>query len=388
MTESVIHPGAAGRVIVGMSGGVDSSVSALLLKREGLEVSGVFMKNWEDFDPSSPCPAEIDARDALDACDRIGIDLDAVSFSECYRQQVFSRFLDEYRAGRTPNPDVLCNSEIKFRAFLDHVIGQGADGMATGHYAGVIERDGLYRLLRGIDPTKDQSYFLHGLTQEQLARARFPLHRLTKSEVRRLAREAGLQNHAKKDSTGLCFIGERRFRAFLSRYLPIEPGEIRSIDGRILGEHRGIAFYTIGQRQGLGIGGCADGSGEPWYVAAKDVGSNTLFVVQGHDHPLLYSSALMAGAVHWIAGRAPARFRCTAKTRYRQVDEPCTLEQQGNGCYYVVFDRPQWAVTPGQSVVFYQGEECLGGGVIERALERGGSRRPIIRGAAQVADAW
>jgi tRNA-specific 2-thiouridylase len=359
-------------VIVGMSGGVDSSVAALLLERQGCAVSGVFMKNWDDFDPSGPCPAEADARDALAACERIGIELDAVSFAERYRERVFAHFLSEYRAGRTPNPDVLCNSEIKFRAFLDHALGQGAEWIATGHYAGVVLRDGRYRLLRGRDADKDQSYFLHGLSQEQLAKARFPLHGLTKPEVRRLAREAGLANHAKKDSTGICFIGERRFRAFLERYLPARPGEIRGVDGRLLGEHRGVAFHTLGQRKGLGIGGRAEGSGEPWYVVAKELASNTLVVAQG-EHPLLYSDALVTGPVHWIAeGPADGRpFACVAKTRHRQADQACALEPLGAGRFRVRFERPQRAVTPGQSVVFYRGEECLGGGVIERTVETG-----------------
>jgi len=365
----MILPSAGSRVIVGLSGGVDSSVAALLLKRQGIDVSGVFMKNWEDFDPEGRCPAERDARDALAACDRIGIELDAVNFVERYRERVFSYFLDEIRAGRTPNPDVLCNSEIKFRAFLDHALTAGAALIATGHYAGVVERDGRYHLLRGRDPGKDQTYFLHRLSQDQLSRALFPLQGLLKRDVRRLAREAGLANHAKKDSTGICFIGERRFRSFLSRYVPERPGEIRGVDGRLLGEHLGVEFYTLGQRQGLGVGGRAGGNGQPWYVVAKELVTNTVVVAQGHDHPLLYCRRLETGPLHWItaAPTAGGPVRCTAKTRYRQADQPCTIEPVAADRYRVDFDAPQRAVTPGQSVVFYRGEECLGGGVIEDA---------------------
>ncbi len=354
------------RVIVGMSGGVDSSVAALLLKRRGCEVSGVFMKNWDETDPQGSCPAEVDARDALAVCDRIGIDLDAVSFAERYRERVFARFLADYEAGRTPNPDVLCNSEIKFRAFLDYALAQGAAWIATGHYAAVAQREGRSVLLKGADPDKDQSYFLHALSQEQLGRALFPLGDCLKPAVRQMAREAALATHAKKDSTGICFIGERRFREFLGGFLPARPGEIRSVDGELLGEHEGLMFHTLGQRKGLRIGGRAGGNGEPWYVVGKDLAGNTLLVAQGYDHPLLYSSELTADELNWIAP-APAvgeTLHCSAKTRYRQPDQDCVVETLGDGRCRVRFARPQRAVTPGQSVVFYRGRECLGGGVI------------------------
>ncbi len=363
----------ASRIIVGMSGGVDSSVAALLLARAGHDVAGVFMKNWEEPDPDGPCQAGIDANDALAACARIGIELDAVNFADRYLDRVFSIFLDEYRAGRTPNPDILCNSEIKFRAFLDHALEAGADGIATGHYARILRRDGRYRLLKGRDAGKDQSYFLHALSQEQLARARFPLGELHKTEVRRIALEAGLPNHARKDSTGICFIGERRFRAFLARYLPAQPGEVRSVDGRRVGRHDGLMYHTVGQRKGLGIGGRSDGSGEPWYVVAKDLADNVLVVGQGHDHPMLYASGLRAGRVHWITESPGRALRCHAKIRYRQDDQACIVEPIGDGHWTVRFDRPQRAIAPGQSVVFYLGDECLGGGVIEAALATGES---------------
>jgi tRNA-specific 2-thiouridylase len=282
---------------------------------------------------------------------------------------VFNCFLREYRAGRTPNPDILCNSEIKFRVFLDHALAAGAERIATGHYARVEEREGRYRLLKGRDPGKDQSYFLHALTQRQLACAVFPLGGMLKSEVRRIAQAAGFINHAKKDSTGICFIGKRNFREFLGRYLSAEPGEIRSVAGEQVGRHEGLIFHTIGQRKGLGIGGSAAGSGEAWYVVAKDVPDNVLVVAQGHDHPALFSRALLVNGMHWIAGREPGPmpYRCHARIRYRQDDQACVVERAG-GDYRIVFDRPQRAVTPGQSAVLYDGEECLGGGVIEEAM--------------------
>jgi tRNA-specific 2-thiouridylase len=352
-----------------MSGGVDSSVAALLLQRDGHAVSGLFMKNWEETDPSGECPAERDVRDALAVCDRLGIDLDAVNFAAAYRERVFSYFLREHLAGRTPNPDILCNSEIKFRVFLDHALAAGAECIATGHYARVERKDGIYRLLKGCDPAKDQSYFLHALSQEQLARAVFPLGGMLKSEVRRIARAAGFDNHAKKDSTGICFIGERNFREFLGRYLPAQAGEIRSIEGRLMGRHEGLMFYTLGQRKGLGIGGSTDGSGAAWYVVAKDVTDNVLVVAQGHDHPSLYSRELWVDRFHWIAGQAPARMphRCRAKTRYRQSDQSCVVEHM-DGRYRVVFEQPQRAVTPGQSVVLYDGDVCIGGAAIAQTV--------------------
>jgi tRNA-specific 2-thiouridylase len=349
------------KVVVGMSGGVDSSVAALLAKRAGHEVVGLFMKNWEDDDDDEYCSTRDDLIDAAAAADRIGIDLEAVNFSGEYKERVFAEFLREYAAGRTPNPDVLCNAEIKFRAFLDHAMRLGAEKIATGHYARVREAGGRHELLRGLDVSKDQSYFLHRLTQEQLSRVMFPVGELKKPEVRRIALEAGLPNHAKKDSTGICFIGERPFREFLNRYLPKVPGSIVDEKGRTVGEHIGLAFYTIGQRKGIGIGG----AGEAWYVADKRVDSNELVVVQGHDHPLLMKKALSASDAAWVAGRPPqAPSTHTAKTRYRQADAPCTLSNAREDELRVEFSAPQWAVTPGQSVVLYDGEVCIGGGVI------------------------
>ena len=349
------------RVVVGLSGGVDSSVAALLLKRQGYEVVGLFMKNWEDDDTDEYCSTRQDFIDAAAAADVIGVELEAVNFAAEYKDRVFAEFLREYSAGRTPNPDVLCNAEIKFRAFLDHAMRLGAAKIATGHYARVAERDGRFELLRGLDAGKDQSYFLHRLTQEQLSRALFPVGELKKSEVRRIALEAGLPNHAKKDSTGICFIGERPFREFLNRYLPKEPGPMVDDEGRVVGEHIGLAFYTIGQRKGIGLGG----AGEPWYVAAKDLPANKLVVVQGHDHPLLMKRTLAASDAAWVAGRAPAAGTAhSAKTRYRQADAPCTLSSVLDSEIHVDFGSPQWAVTPGQSVVLYDAEVCLGGGVI------------------------
>ncbi len=348
-----------------MSGGVDSSVAALLLKRQGYDVAGLFMKNWEDDDDGEYCSTRADLVDAASVADLIGIDLEVVNFSAEYKDRVFASFLAEYAAGRTPNPDVLCNAEIKFKAFLDHALALGASRIATGHYAGVREADGRYELLKGADGTKDQSYFLHRLTQDQLARVVFPLARLDKTEVRRIAREAGLPVHAKRDSTGICFIGERPFREFLNRYLPRVPGAMRTPEGRFVGEHIGLAFYTIGQRSGLGIGGTRDGDALPWYVARKDRARNELVVVQGHDHPLLQSSALSASELTWVSGAAPHSAPAYGgKTRYRQPDAQCRIAALDDETCTVEFDEPQWAVTPGQSVVLYRGAVCLGGGVI------------------------
>ena len=345
------------KVVVGMSGGVDSSVAALLLKRQGHQVVGLFMKNWEDDDDDEYCSTRQDLIDAAAAADVIGIDLEAVNFSAEYKDRVFAEFLREYSAGRTPNPDVLCNAEIKFRAFLDHAMRLGAEKIATGHYA---RTDGA-RLLKGRDGTKDQSYFLHRLTREQLSRVVFPIGEMKKSEVRRLAFEAGLPNHAKKDSTGICFIGERPFREFLNRYLPRVPGPIKTPGGKTVGEHIGLAFYTIGQRKGIGLGG----PGEPWYVAEKRLKENELVVVRGHDHPLLLKKSLDAADATWIARSAPSRgASLSGKTRYRQADAPCTLSEVLDSEIKVDFPAPQWAVTPGQSVVLYDGEVCLGGGII------------------------
>ena len=349
------------KLVVGMSGGVDSSVAALLAKRAGHDVVGLFMKNWEDDDNDEYCSTREDLIDAAAAADRIGIELEAVNFSAEYKERVFAEFLREYSAGRTPNPDVLCNAEIKFRAFLDHAMRLGAEKIATGHYARLGVEGNPIRLLRAKDASKDQSYFLHRLTQEQLSRVMFPVGELKKTQVRRIALEAGLPNHAKKDSTGICFIGERPFREFLNRYLPKSPGPMKTPEGETVGEHIGLAFYTIGQRKGIGIGG----RGEPWYVAAKDLDTNTLVVVQGHDHPLLMKKSLCAADAAWVAGDPPpAPSTHTAKTRYRQADAPCTLTRVLESEIKVDFSSPQWAVTPGQSVVLYDGEVCLGGGVI------------------------
>ena len=431
------------KVIVGMSGGVDSAVAALLLKRAGFEVVGLFMKNWEDDDDDAYCSTRQDLIDCAAVADVIGIELEAVNFAAEYKERVFSAFLTEYQAGRTPNPDVLCNAEIKFKAFLDHALALGAGRIATGHYAGVRRVDagvgdrgagvrrvdagvgdrgagvryvdagvgdrgagvrrvdggvgdrgagvryvdggvgdsgagmrevrdgenaGRYELLKAADRSKDQSYFLHRLSQAQLARTVFPLAQLQKTEVRRIAREAGLPVHAKKDSTGICFIGERPFREFLNRYLPRTPGPIRTPEGRVIGEHVGLAFYTIGQRKGIGIGGVKGGGSEgaAWYVAGKDKANNVLVVVSGHDHPLLQSNSLRAADLSWISGSAPDASRdYAAKTRYRQADARCHIVRVGDDFLELGFEQPQWAVTPGQSVVLYQGEVCLGGGVIQ-----------------------
>ncbi len=356
------------RVVVGLSGGVDSSVAAHLLKQQGFEVVGLFMKNWEDDDDDEYCSSRQDWLDAASVADVLGIDLEAVNFAAEYRDRVFASFLAEYSAGRTPNPDVLCNAEIKFKAFLDHAMRLGAEHIATGHYARVRQVDRRFELLRGVDTAKDQSYFLHRLNQAQLARTLFPVGDLRKTEVRRIAQEIGLPNAAKRDSTGICFIGERPFRAFLNRYLPMKPGPIRTPDGKVVGEHVGLAFYTLGQRRGIGVGGTRDSTGEPWFVARKDMAANTLWIVQGHDHPWLLSTELVAADAAWVSGTPPAAgMRMTAKTRYRQADAPCAVTAIGGERFTLSFDAPQWAVTPGQSAVLYEGERCLGGGVIERA---------------------
>ncbi len=353
------------RVVVGMSGGVDSSVSAWLLKQQGFEVIGLFMKNWEDDDDSEYCSTRQDWLDAVSVADLIGIDIEAVNFAAEYKDRVFAEFLREYQAGRTPNPDVLCNAEIKFKAFLDHAMGLGAEYIATGHYARVRHGADGVQLLRGVDAGKDQSYFLHRLNQLQLQRTLFPVGELPKSEVRRIAAEIGLPNARKKDSTGICFIGERPFREFLNRYLPTHPGPMRTPDGEQVGEHIGLAFYTLGQRKGIGLGGSRDGSGEPWFVARKDLATNTLYVAQGHDHPWLLSSRLRATQVSWVAGTPPpAGSELGAKTRYRQADARCTLLHADPQTLELDFAQPQWAVTPGQSAVLYDGEICLGGGMI------------------------
>ena len=360
------------RVVVGLSGGVDSAVTAHLLKAQGHEVIGIFMKNWEDDDDDDYCSSNIDFIDAAAVADVIGIEIEHVNFAAEYRDRVFAEFLREYQAGRTPNPDVLCNAEIKFKAFLDHAMRLGAQKIATGHYARVRERGGRFELLKGLDQTKDQSYFLHRLNQAQLSRTLFPVGELRKTEVRRIAQEIGLPNAKKKDSTGICFIGERPFREFLNRYISREPGPIKDERGRTLGRHEGLSFYTLGQRQGLGIGGVKDkgaqrggGAHEPWFVARKELEKNTLRVVQGHDHPWLQSLALQADDASWVAGSAPEAGAYAAKTRYRQADARCTLAPAANGQFQLEFSEPQWAATPGQSAVLYDGDICLGGGVIK-----------------------
>ncbi|OCZ99935.1 tRNA 2-thiouridine(34) synthase MnmA [Achromobacter xylosoxidans] len=363
-----------GRVVVGMSGGVDSSVTAWLLKQQGYEVVGLFMKNWEDDDDSEYCSTRQDLLDAASVADRVGVEFEYVNFAAEYKDRVFAEFLREYSAGRTPNPDVLCNAEIKFKAFLDHAMALGAEHIATGHYARVREvaaegGGSRFELLKALDGSKDQSYFLHRLNQAQLSRTLFPLGEIHKTEVRRIAHEIGLHNAAKKDSTGICFIGERPFREFLNRYLPTEPGPILTPEGQKVGRHEGLSFYTLGQRKGLGVGGVKgrqreDGTAEAWYVARKDLERNVLYVVQGHDHPWLLSGSLRAQDVSWVAGHAPATGEYGAKTRYRQADAACRLEDATSAGFTLDFSEPQWAVTPGQSAVLYDGDICLGGGII------------------------
>lgn len=359
-------------MVVGLSGGVDSAVSAYLLQKQGFEVVGVFMKNWEGDDDAAYCSSNVDFVDAAAVADVLGIEIEHVNFAAEYRDRVFAEFLREYQAGRTPNPDVLCNAEIKFKAFLDHALRLGAEKIATGHYARVREMAGRFELLKGLDAAKDQSYFLHRLTQAQLARTLFPVGELAKTQVRRIAAEIGLPNAKKKDSTGICFIGERPFREFLGQYLNQQPGVIEDERGRRVGSHVGLSFYTLGQRQGLGIGGLkgrADAAGEhaAWFVARKDLARNVLVVVPGHDHPALQSNALQADTASWVAGVAPAVGAYAAKTRYRQADAACRLTRADADRFALAFDAPQWAVTPGQSAVLYDGEVCLGGGVIATA---------------------
>jgi len=350
-----------GCVVVGLSGGVDSSVTALLLKQQGYDVIGLFMKNWEDDDSDEYCSSRQDLVDAASVADTIGIPLEAVNFSKEYKDRVFSYFLREYQAGRTPNPDILCNSEIKFKAFLEHAVNLGAEKIATGHYAKIRELDGLFQLLKADDTSKDQSYFLHRLNQAQLSKAMFPLGNIQKSQVRKIAEQHSLSNFAKKDSTGICFIGERPFREFLTQYLPTQPGDMVTPAGKLVGKHVGLSFYTIGQRQGLGIGG----QGLPWFVVDKDMHNNKLVVVQGHDHPLLLKSELSATKIHWISGTVPEiGHSYTAKTRYRQEDAACKIKPIDDDNLHFIFMEPQWAVTPGQSVVAYNDKVCLGGGII------------------------
>jgi tRNA-specific 2-thiouridylase len=374
------------RVVVGLSGGVDSAVTAHLLKQQGHEVIGIFMKNWEDDDDSEYCSSNVDFVDAAAVADVLGIEIEHVNFAADYKDRVFSEFVREYQAGRTPNPDILCNAEIKFKSFLDHAMRVGAEKIATGHYARVRQNmtTGLFELLKGLDPSKDQSYFLHRLNQAQLSKTLFPVGELHKTEVRRIAEEIGLPNARKKDSTGICFIGERPFREFLNRYISKEPGPIKDPSGRTIGQHVGLSFYTLGQRQGLGIGGIKAkgaamkalqarglrGAGEhtPWFVARKDIPNNTLWVVQGHDHPWLLSTQLHATDVSWCADEPPSAGAYAAKTRYRQADAACSfapwVRADGQAGFALDFSEAQWAVTPGQSAVLYDGDVCLGGGVI------------------------
>ena len=357
------------KIVVGMSGGVDSSVAAWILKNQGYDVTGLFMKNWEDDDDSEYCSTRQDWIDVVSVADLIGIDVEAVNFANEYKDRVFADFLKEYSAGRTPNPDILCNAEIKFKAFLDHAIHLGADGIATGHYARTRRVDDKVQLLKALDLSKDQSYFLHRLNQAQVSKVLFPLGEIPKTKVREIAQAIGLPNAKKKDSTGICFIGERPFREFLGKYLPTKPGPILTLDGHVIGEHIGLAFYTIGQRKGIGIGGSQDGSGDAWYVADKDMKKNTLIAVQGHDHPMLQFSTLKAQDASWVSGQAPEVSKnFAAKTRYRQADAPCELivsqQQITDKQFELNFTEAQWAVTPGQSAVLYDGEVCLGGGII------------------------
>lgn len=353
-------------IIVGLSGGVDSSVAAFLLKEQGHEIQGLFMKNWEEDDTENYCSASVDVSDAQAVCDRLQIKLNTINFAAEYWDNVFEYFLQEHRLGRTPNPDILCNKEIKFKAFLDYAQQQGADYIATGHYVCKKEHAGKYYLLKGQDPTKDQSYFLYTLNQRQLAHSLFPVGDLPKKQVRQLAAAAGLGTHDKKDSTGICFIGERRFKEFLKKYLPPQPGVIETPEGEVIGEHEGLMYYTLGQRQGLGIGGRRQATEEAWYVVGKDLKQNVLLAAQGHDHPLLFSKKLICNQLSWVSGDAPAMpLSCTAKTRYRQQDVSCRVRPTNSSEYEVEFTDPQRAVTPGQSVVFYQNDICLGGGVID-----------------------
>lgn len=356
---------ATGKVIVGMSGGVDSSVSALLLLQQGYDVEGLFMKNWDEDDGTEYCTAKEDLADAEAVCAKLGIKLHTANFAAEYWDNVFEHFLAEYKAGRTPNPDILCNREIKFKVFLEYAEMLGADKIATGHYVRQGIRDGHPRLLKGLDGNKDQSYFLHAVPEAAIARTLFPVGELEKPEVRALAEQHDLVTAKKKDSTGICFIGERRFRDFLQQYLPAQPGTIETPEGDVIGQHMGLMYYTLGQRQGLGIGGLANYSEEPWYVAAKDLDRNVLIVVQGKHHPLLYTDALATEPMDWVAGKPPVQQgRFTAKTRYRQSDCTCEMTAQPDGSVEIVFDDPQWAVTPGQSLVLYDNDICLGGGVI------------------------
>lgn len=351
------------RVVVGMSGGVDSSVAALLLKEQGYDVIGIFMKNWDDTDENGVCTATEDYEDVIRVCNQLGIPYYAVNFEREYWDKVFTHFLEEYKAGRTPNPDVICNKEIKFKAFLDHAMSLGADYVATGHYARVIRENGKVHMLRGNDENKDQTYFLNQLTEEQLSKVLFPIGDMEKPKVRELAAKANLATASKKDSTGICFIGERNFKEFLSGYLPAQKGNMETFDGKVVGHHDGLMYYTIGQRHGLGVGG----NGDPWFVIGKDIERNVLYVGQGFHHEMLYSDSIIADNISWVSKELTLNtFECTAKFRYRQKDNKVTVELLKDSKVKVTFHEPIRAVTPGQAVVFYQGEECLGGGTIDK----------------------
>ncbi len=355
----------ASKIIVGMSGGVDSSVAAYLLKEQGFRVEGLFMKNWDEDDDEEYCSAAVDLADAQKICAQIGIELHTVNFSSEYWDRVFEYFLTEYKEGRTPNPDIICNKEIKFRAFLDHAINLDADFIATGHYVNCTHSNSENILSKGLDENKDQSYFLHTLNQQQLAKSLFPVGELKKTQVRKIAQQNQFDTYDKKDSTGICFIGERKFKDFLQNYIPAKQGEIRTLHEEVIGQHEGVAFYTIGQRQGLGIGGQREHSEEPWYVTEKDVSSNVLYVVQGREHESLFHKKLITQDFHWIKGQEPNSIdNLKAKTRYRQKDQICSIKPHNNGNYEIIFNEPQWAITPGQSVVLYQDDICLGGGII------------------------
>ncbi len=368
--QNSVKPPEKTRVIVGMSGGVDSSVSAYLLQKQGYQVEGLFMKNWEEDDTDEYCAAAEDLKDAQQVCDKLGIKLHTINFATEYWDNVFEYFLAEYKAGRTPNPDIMCNKEIKFKAFLEFACEDlGADYIATGHYVRREYRNGQWAMIRGRDTNKDQSYFLYTLSDKQLAQTLFPVGDIEKPEVRKIAAQAGLITHNKKDSTGICFIGERKFKDFLAQYLPAQPGNIESAEGEVIGKHDGLMYHTLGQRKGLRIGGLANAGEEPWYVVDKDMKRNVLIVGQGHNHPRLFSKGLIADQLHWVNRKhVTTSFHCTAKTRYRQEDVSCTVTPIENNNYQVIFDQAQIAVTPGQSVVFYQDDVCLGGGIINQLI--------------------
>ncbi len=369
MQESAQNPSEI-TVVVGMSGGVDSSVAAYLLKRQGYKVIGVFMKNWEEDDTDDYCSAAEDMADAKAVADKLGVAFKTINFSAEYWDRVFEYFLDEYRSGRTPNPDIMCNKEIKFKAFLDYAKILGAKYIATGHYVRVDRSSGQSLMLRGVDSNKDQSYFLYTLNQDQLNHSLFPVGELEKPEVRRIAEQQGFTTANKKDSTGICFIGERKFKDFLEKFIPAQPGDIEDPEGNVMGTHSGLMYHTLGQRKGIGIGGLSNASDEPWYVVKKDIERNVLIIAQGHDHPLMQSVGLIASQWHWTTPELiQEKFRCTGKSRYRQEDFNCLVERVDENNWKVSFDEQQRAVTPGQSIVLYDQDKCLGGGIIDTVLQ-------------------